>query len=171
MAQVQALANLIQAETPAQLRLAHRQNRAAEQLRPLREQLLDLSADLEAVMNFGEDVDDQADAGWRADLKEKVHRLRAQLADLAASTRRASLVRRGVKVALLGRTNVGKSSLLNRLARRDVAMVSEVPGTTRDSLELRVRLAQLPATLFDTAGLRRTQDPLEAEGMRRSLLR
>jgi tRNA modification GTPase len=78
---------------------------------------------------------------------------------------------RGPEVAFAGRSNVGKSSLVNALAGRDVAIVAATPGTTRDALEVRLVLAGVPVTLIDTAGLRETSDPVEAEGVRRALAR
>lgn len=171
VAQVEALKDLIEAQTAPQLRLAHRQHEVSQVLQPIRSELIDLSARLEATIDFGEDVEGQQGSSWRSDIVEKVEVLLKKLKDLEKNAHKGILVRDGIKVAIVGKTNVGKSSLLNLLAERDVAIVSDIPGTTRDSLELKIRLAQLNVTLFDTAGHRRTEDPLELEGIRRSSLR
>jgi tRNA modification GTPase len=91
-------------------------------------------------------------------------RVRAYLAD----GRRGEMLRDGLQVAIVGRPNAGKSSLLNLLARRDVAIVSDVPGTTRDVLEVPLNLGGLPVVLADTAGLRDSADPVEREGIARA---
>ena len=90
---------------------------------------------------------------------------------LFRSARRGEKLREGLVFAITGPPNVGKSSLINALAERDVAIVSPAPGTTRDALETRVVLGGVPVTLVDTAGLRETTDAIEAEGVRRALAR
>lgn len=181
LAQVEALSDLINAETESQRKLALRQNDAGRYLKPLREELIRVIAALEASIDFADDVEDNLDK-----VISKVDGLLAKLKRIRRSAERGSLIRNGVSVALLGPTNVGKSSLINRLgtikvptdqinefllAEKDVAIVSNISGTTRDSLETRIQLNSIPVTVTDTAGIRQTEDPLETEGIRRSIRR
>ncbi|BCM83052.1 tRNA uridine-5-carboxymethylaminomethyl(34) synthesis GTPase MnmE [Methylobacterium indicum] len=166
---VEGLADLIDAETEAQRRQAVRQldgvlGRAVE---CWRETLLDVLAGTEAALDFSDegDVDDDALAASGRVAAESVRdEIRAALAD----GRRGERLRDGFTVVLAGAPNAGKSTLLNALARRDVAIVSEVPGTTRDAIEVRCDLGGLPVLLVDTAGLRETNDAIEVEGVARS---
>lgn len=169
LAAVEGLADLIDAETEAQRRQAVRQldgalGRAVEGWRAA---LLDVLAGTEAALDFADegDVDDEAlTASGRAVAAGVREAIRAALAD----GRRGERLRDGFTVVLAGAPNAGKSSLLNALARRDVAIVSEVPGTTRDAIEVRCDLGGLPVLLVDTAGLRDSADAIEAEGVARS---
>ncbi|KMO42789.1 tRNA modification GTPase MnmE [Methylobacterium tarhaniae] len=166
---VEGLADLIDAETEAQRRQAVRQldgalGRAVEGWRAA---LLDVLAGTEAALDFADegDVDDEAlTASGRAVAAGVREAIRAALAD----GRRGERLRDGFTVVLAGAPNAGKSSLLNALARRDVAIVSEVPGTTRDAIEVRCDLGGLPVLLVDTAGLRDSADAIEVEGVARS---
>ncbi|WP_279356546.1 tRNA uridine-5-carboxymethylaminomethyl(34) synthesis GTPase MnmE [Methylobacterium indicum] len=166
---VEGLADLIDAETEAQRRQAVRQldgvlGRAVERWR---ETLLDVLAGTEAALDFSDegDVDDEAlAASGRVAAASVRDEIRAALAD----GRRGERLRDGFTVVLAGAPNAGKSTLLNALARRDVAIVSEVPGTTRDAIEVRCDLGGLPVLLVDTAGLRETNDAIEVEGVARS---
>ncbi|CAD5207175.1 unnamed protein product [Bursaphelenchus okinawaensis] len=168
LTQAESLNDLILAETPAQLHLANRMNNISKQLNPIRQNLINLTAELEANIDFGEDVQNQQGESWKERMKNTVTRLITVFEELIKTAKKGILIRDGVKIALIGRTNVGKSSLMNRLAERDVAIVSDIPGTTRDSLELKIRMADLNVTLFDTAGIRETNDILELEGIKRS---
>lgn len=185
------LGDLLNAETTEQLRLAHRQNESKKRLEPIRSLLIRLLSRIEAAIDFAEDVETQQNRNWKQDFRNQVSEARQKLAGLITSTRKGMLIRSGIRVALVGKTNVGKSSLMNRLgkqvfnpivfptlsklhslsASRDVAIVSKIPGTTRDSLEMRTCLANLPVTITDTAGLRQTVDELESEGILRSIKR
>lgn len=166
---VEGLADLIDAETEAQRRQAVRQldgalGRAVEGWRAA---LLDVLAGTEAALDFSDegDVDDEAltEAG-RAAASRVRDAIRAALAD----GRRGERLRDGFTVVLAGAPNAGKSTLLNALARRDVAIVSDIPGTTRDAIEVRCDLGGLPVLLVDTAGLREGTDAIEVEGVARS---
>lgn len=166
LTQVEALADLLQAETEAQRRQAQRilDGTVARQIEAWRQGLLEALSLLEASLDF-------ADEDLPADLLDlalspvrKVREgLRNELAGSAASER----IRDGFEVAIVGATNVGKSTLLNYLAGRDVAITSERAGTTRDVIEVRLDLNGLPVTLIDTAGLRETEDEIERMGMER----
>ena len=101
-------------------------------------------------------------------VRPEVRRLSAEIAAHLADGHRGERLRAGLTVAVIGPPNAGKSSLVNRLARRDVAIVTPLPGTTRDVLEVHLDLGGYPVTLLDTAGLREAADLIEAEGVRRA---
>jgi tRNA modification GTPase len=127
-----------------------------------------LLAQQEALIDFpDEDLPPEVEAQVRAELAA----LRREVAGHLDDGRRGERLREGLVFAVTGRPNVGKSSLVNALAERDVAIVSAIPGTTRDALETRVVLGGVPVTLVDTAGLREAGDEIEAEGVRRARAR
>jgi tRNA modification GTPase len=168
LTEVEGLADLIAAETAAQRRQAVRQLRG--ELGRLydgwRDALVRLLAHLEADIDFvDEALPDDLGAVARATIAPLAAALGAHLAAGQAGER----LRAGFNVAILGAPNVGKSSLLNALARRDVAIVSARAGTTRDVIEVHLDLDGLPVTLADTAGLRDSADEIEQEGVRRAL--
>ena len=120
----------------------------------------------EALIDFpDEDLPPEVEAQLLADLRSLRVEIDAHLNDAY----RGEKLREGLHFAITGAPNVGKSSLINALAERDVAIVSATPGTTRDAIETRIVLGSVPVTLVDTAGLRDTADPIEAEGVRRAL--
>jgi tRNA modification GTPase len=122
----------------------------------------------EALIDFpDEDLPPDVEARLLATLRD----IRGEIAAHLDDRRRGEKLRDGLFFAITGAPNVGKSALINALADRDVAIVSPVPGTTRDVLETRVILGGVPVTLLDTAGLRETSDPIEAEGVRRARMR
>ena len=127
-----------------------------------------LLAQQEALIDFpDEDLPPEVEAQVLGELAA----LRGEVAAHLDDGRRGERLREGLVFAVTGRPNVGKSSLMNALAERDVAIVSAIPGTTRDALEARVVLGGVPVTLVDTAGLRDTTDEIEAEGVRRARAR
>ena len=162
-------ADLIEAETEAQRRQALRQLDGALgcKVAAWRERLLGLLAGAEAALDFS-DEGDVDDAALDAALTLQAADIRDEIAAALADGRRGERLREGFVVVLAGPPNAGKSTLLNALSRRDAAIVSEVPGTTRDPIEVRCDLAGLPVIVVDTAGLRPTTDPVEAEGIRRT---
>ena len=170
LTQVEGLADLISAETEAQRRQALAQ--AEGSLRTLYEgwriELLGAQALVEAGLDFADEGDVAADIAVKADaiVAPLLVSISHHLAD-----RRGERLRDGVHIVIAGPPNVGKSSLLNALAKRDVAIVSEEAGTTRDVLEVHLDLGGLPVTLTDTAGLREAESKVEAEGVRRALAR
>ena len=170
LTQVEGLADLISAETEAQRRQALAQ--AEGSLRTLYEgwriELLGAQALVEAGLDFADEGDVAADIAVKADavVAPLLVSISHHLAD-----RRGERLRGGVHIVIAGPPNVGKSSLLNALAKRDVAIVSEEAGTTRDVLEVHLDLGGLPVTLTDTAGLREAESKVEAEGVRRALAR
>jgi len=168
LAAVEGLGDLISAETEAQRRQALRQSGGfiGGRVERWRGRLVRAQAGLESTLDFSdeEDVPDDAD---RAALKE-IGGIADEIAVELARGDRGERLRRGLEVAILGPPNAGKSSLLNALARRDVAIVTSIPGTTRDVLEVDLDLGGYPVRLLDTAGLRETDDPVETEGIRRA---
>ncbi len=165
---VEGLADLVAAETEVQLRQAVGQAGGALRRRAeeWRETLIGLRAEIEARLDFADESDVAEDLP--ADFGERVAALLADMREALAGAAAGERVREGFRVAILGRPNAGKSSLLNALSRRDVAIVTEEAGTTRDVLEVPLDLGGYPAVVFDTAGLRDTMSAAEAEGVRRA---
>jgi tRNA modification GTPase len=170
LTEVEGLADLVQAETEAQRRQALAQSQGS--LRALydgwRDELLRAQALIEAGLDFADEGDVIADVGLKADAI--VARLRAAIARHLAE-RSGERLRDGLRVVIAGPPNAGKSSLMNALARRDVAIVSEEAGTTRDVIEVHLDLGGVPVMLIDTAGLRDAEGRVEEEGIRRALAR
>ncbi|MHC2017444.1 tRNA uridine-5-carboxymethylaminomethyl(34) synthesis GTPase MnmE [Methylobacterium sp. CM6247] len=162
-------ADLIDAETEAQRRQALRQldGVLGRKVADWRDRLIDLLAGAEAALDFADegDVDDSA---LDAALHAKARAIRDDIDHALADSRRGERLREGYVVVLSGPPNAGKSRLLNALSQRDAAIVSAIPGTTRDLIEIRCDLGGLPIIIVDTAGLRDTTDPVEAEGIRRT---
>jgi tRNA modification GTPase len=163
---VEGLADLIYAETEAQRRQALRQFQGllGKQAETWRGRLIEAMAFLEAAIDFSDEGD--VPEGLRARAIAILHPLADEVR--AADTGEGERLREGLRVAIAGAPNVGKSTLLNRLARREAAIVSPHAGTTRDVIEVRLDLAGFPLTLLDTAGLREPADPVEQEGVRRA---
>lgn len=168
LSEVEGLGDLLQAETEAQRRQAYGlfAGRLTSEADRLQARLLPILAGVEATIDFPDegDVTSAALNAARRDLAG----LAAEIDALVAGAARGEKVRDGVIVAIAGPPNAGKSTLLNALARRDVAIVSPMAGTTRDNLEVHLDLGGVAVVLVDTAGLRDTADPVEAEGIRRS---
>jgi tRNA modification GTPase len=168
---VEGLADLIDAETAAQRRQALRQadGALARLYGGWRAELIEALALLEAAIDFSDEGDVARDA--EAMSRERVMALRDAIARHLDDGHRGELVRDGFQVVLAGAPNSGKSSLLNALARRDVAIVSDEAGTTRDIIEVKLDLEGLPVVVSDTAGIREATGKVEQEGIRRALQR
>jgi tRNA modification GTPase len=171
LTQAEAIGDLIDAETEGQRRQAGRlyQGEAARVFEGWRGLLLTSMAALEASIDFP----DESDIPGEIDLTalEPIIALAADLEQALGDAGRLASVREGFRIAILGPPNAGKSSLMNRLARREAAIVSPIAGTTRDVVEVRLVLSGYPVWVADTAGLREAQDAIEAEGVRRALAR
>jgi tRNA modification GTPase len=165
----EALADLIDADTEAQRKLALMEKAGALRVfgEGLRNELIGLMADLEIALDFADEVDLTDEIGKR--VRSELKTIEAKLSAVEAGYASAERVRDGLTVLIAGAPNAGKSSLLNALARREVAIVSEIAGTTRDLVEVRLDLGGLAVNLIDTAGMRSTDDPIEREGVRRAL--
>ncbi|APH50671.1 tRNA uridine-5-carboxymethylaminomethyl(34) synthesis GTPase MnmE [Granulibacter bethesdensis] len=170
LTEAEAVADLIDAETSAQRRQALQQldGGLSRQLETWTATLTRVLAWQETLIDFpDEDLPAEVDAALRTDLLL----LRQEMAQALNEGAKAEKLREGLIFTILGKPNAGKSSLLNSLASRDAAIVSSQPGTTRDTIEVRLVLAGVPVTLIDTAGLRDSADSIEAEGVRRALAR
>ena len=170
LAQVEGLADLIDAETEGQRRQAVRVFSGAlgDLASGWREKLLRSAALLEATIDF---VDEDVPIDVYPEVRELVASVTADVLHEASGVRLRERVRDGFEVALVGPPNSGKSTLLNRLAGRDAAITSDIAGTTRDVLEVRMDLGGLPVTILDTAGLRDSTDQLEEIGIARGKAR
>jgi tRNA modification GTPase len=165
----EGLADLIAADTEAQRRQALTQAEGAQArlYERWRSELVRALARIEAGLDFADEAD--VPAAVTAEARPLVERLRQELRRHLDDGHRGEVLREGFKVVLAGPPNVGKSSLLNALARRDLAIVSPEAGTTRDAIEVRLDIAGLPVLVTDTAGLRTARGDVEQEGIRRSL--
>lgn len=168
LAQAEAVADLIDASTEAAARSASRALGGAlsQEVGVLRDQLIQLRMLVEATLDFPEE---EIDFLEKADAFGRLDRLTAQLAAVQARTRQGALLRDGLKVVLAGQPNVGKSSLLNALAGAELAIVTPIPGTTRDKVSQTIQIEGVPLHITDTAGLRdETADEVERIGVSRS---
>jgi len=167
LAQAEGVADLIEASTALAARAALRslQGNFSELIQELASKIVVLRTLLEATLDFPEEEVEFLTAGRAAD---QLAGIREQLDRVMASTRQGSLLREGIQAVLIGEPNVGKSSLLNRLAGEDVAIVSDVPGTTRDAVREQIDIDGLPVHIIDTAGLRETEDAVERIGISRT---
>jgi tRNA modification GTPase len=171
LTEAEGLDDLIHADTDAQRRQALRQlgGVLGDRARRWRDQIIEALALVEAGIDFSDegDVADELMGPARA----KIAELSAEIAEVLAEQGRGEKLRDGMVVAIAGPPNVGKSTLINRLARREVAIVSPHAGTTRDVIEVQLDLDGYPVTVIDTAGLRDSDDPVEQEGVRRARAR
>lgn len=170
LAQVEGLADLIDAETESQRRQAFwvLSGAIGERAEKWRRDLIRAAALLEATIDF---VDEDVPVDVKPEVSGLLNSLLHSLRKEADGARAAERIRDGFEVAIVGAPNVGKSTLLNALAGRDAAITSEIAGTTRDVIEVRMDLSGLAVTLLDTAGLRETLDQVEAIGISRALQR
>ena len=167
LAQAEAVADVIEAATETAARCAVRslQGEFSAAIGALRDQLIELRMLAEATLDFPEEEVDPLD---RADARTRLARLRGALAETRARAKQGSLLRTGLHVVLAGQPNVGKSSLLNRLAGEELAIVTPIPGTTRDSVRQAIQIEGVPLNVVDTAGLRESADEVERLGIQRT---
>jgi tRNA modification GTPase len=165
---IEGLADLIAAETPAQRRQAFRQLKGliGDRAEAWRQHIIAALALIEARIDFSDEADVPEDLVGPALRTAK--ELRDEIAGALAKSGRGERLRDGFVVAIAGPPNAGKSTLLNRLAQREAAIVSAYPGTTRDAIEVHLDLGGYPVTLIDTAGIRDSAEPVEQEGIRRA---
>jgi len=167
LTRVEAVADLVRARSETALKVSANQlrGRLYQEISALREDLARVAALVNAGIDFPEE---DVTFFHREELTARVERVRGHLEALLERARQGRLVREGLPVAIVGRPNVGKSSLLNALLRENRAIVTAIPGTTRDTLEEMAEIRGLPLRLIDTAGIRNTADEVEREGIHRA---
>lgn len=168
LTQAEAVADLIRSKTEFSQRVAIEQLRGSlsEKITGLRERLIDLSANIEAYIDF---PDEDIDLATFDSIENELSSIIDELSQLSMTFEEGRFLREGIRVAIVGRPNVGKSSLLNALLKRDRAIVTEFPGTTRDIIEELLNIKGLLVRIMDTAGIREAHDMAEMEGVKRSL--
>ena len=167
LAQAEAVADLIASGSQAAARGAMRSLRGefSNRVRDIDSDIVDLRVFVEAAIDFS---DEEIDFLGQGQVSDRIEGLVTTLADLIGRSRQGALLRDGVLVAIAGPPNVGKSSLLNAFSGEESAIVTPVPGTTRDAIQVPIILEGLPVTFVDTAGVRETEDPVEREGVKRA---
>jgi tRNA modification GTPase len=167
LAQAEAVADLIHARTELALDAANEQlaGKLSRRIEKLRDDLVQTLAHIEAHIDF---PDEDIAPDTREALTARLERGLAFMEELLRTADEGQILRRGIRAAIIGRPNAGKSSLLNQLLGHERAIVSPIPGTTRDTIEETANIRGIPVVFVDTAGLREANDPLEAEGIRRS---
>ncbi|MBE9502878.1 MAG: tRNA uridine-5-carboxymethylaminomethyl(34) synthesis GTPase MnmE [Proteobacteria bacterium] len=167
LTQAEAVIDLIRAKTERGLKLANRQLKGGlkEALQEIREGLIQILSVLEAYIDFPEE---EIDADSLHEINEKLDRSKNGLMTILNTYEEGKVYREGIHVVIAGRPNVGKSSLLNRLLKEKRAIVTSIPGTTRDMIEEVINIKGIPVNLIDTAGIRETTDVIESEGIKRT---
>ena len=167
LARAEAVSDLIQAQTELsrQTSLNQLEGTLSIRIKEIRDEIVDSTSLLELELDFSEE---DVEFVNRQQLTEKIEKIKTELSDLISTYRVGRIAHEGVKLIIIGKPNVGKSSLLNRLVKEERAIVTDIPGTTRDSLEVHLDISGVLFRVVDTAGLKQSNDPVEKEGMRRA---
>lgn len=167
LAQAEAVAEIIKAKTDLSLKqgLKHLQGELSERLNLIREELINLLAELEARIDF---PDEEIKELSRSDILEKMQKIGSNIKSLIDTYEEGKILKEGLRLVIVGKTNVGKSSLLNAFLKEERAIVTPIPGTTRDAISEYTNFKGLPVRLTDTAGFRFSQDKIEIEGIKRT---
>ena len=168
LSQAEAVIEMVRAKTEQSLRVAANNLKGGvkEKIESLRSRLLDVLINLEATIDF---IEEDLEITPYEDLAEKVKEIYKDINTLIEDEKRGEIIKNGVKVAIVGKPNVGKSSLLNALVRKEKAIVTHIPGTTRDAVEEIIYIEGIPLLLVDTAGIRRAKNIIEKIGVGKSM--
>ena len=167
LAQAESVADIIDASTGEAVRCAMRslQGEFSAAIHALTQTIIDLRMLVEATLDFPEE---ETSFLWHPDIYSRLENIKSELEGIIAAARQGSLLREGIQVVLVGQPNVGKSSLMNKLVKEEVAIVTATPGTTRDAIRETIQIDGVPIHLIDTAGLRETDDEVEKIGIARA---
>lgn len=168
LSQAEAVAELVKSKTEQSLKIAARNlnGEIKKEIKKLRERVLDILVQLEASVDF---IEEDLEITPYQELSAGVAAILEKIKELIKDEKRGEIVKNGVKIAIVGRTNVGKSSLLNVLSKKEKAIVTSIPGTTRDAVEEVLNVEGIPLILVDTAGIRKTKNTIEKLGVEKSL--
>ncbi len=168
LSQAEAVIDLVRSRTEQSLKLAAKnlQGNIKEEIKRVRKHLLDIRVQLEASLDF---IEEDLEVTPYQEITVEIKKMMVELEELILNEKKGEIIKNGVKIAIIGKPNVGKSSLLNLLSKKDKAIVTPIPGTTRDAVEEILYVEGIPLILIDTAGIRKTRSAIEKIGVDKSL--